>query len=41
MNRSLRDAEPHNPVPRDPALRETLRRRLLDAPFDPAMLERP
>jgi pilus assembly protein CpaF len=41
MNRALRDAEPHNPVRRDPVLRETLHRRLLDAPFDPAMLERP
>ena len=41
MNRALRDAEPHNPVGRDPVLRETLHRRLLDAPFDPAMLERP
>jgi pilus assembly protein CpaF len=29
------------PAPRDPALRATLQRRLLDAPFDPALLERP
>ncbi len=36
MSRTLRA-----PVPRDPALRATLQRRLLDAPFDPALLERP
>jgi pilus assembly protein CpaF len=41
MNRSLREASPRNPVRRDPVLRETLHRRLLDAPFDPSMLERP
>ncbi|MCU1464777.1 MAG: Flp pilus assembly protein ATPase CpaF [Actinomycetia bacterium] len=36
MTRAVRDAGP-----RDPALRATLQRRLLDAPFDPALLERP
>jgi pilus assembly protein CpaF len=41
VTRSLRETDPHNPVRRDPALRETLHRRLLDAPFDPAMLDRP
>ena len=34
-------ADPRNPARRDRALRETLHRRLLDAPFDPATLERP
>ena len=41
MNRSLRAADAHPTVRRDPGLRETLHRRLLDAPFDPSMLERP
>ncbi|MDQ1382769.1 MAG: pilus assembly protein CpaF [Actinomycetota bacterium] len=36
MSRAVRDAAPH-----DPALRATLQRKLLDAPFDPALLERP
>ncbi len=35
VSRALREAER-----RDPALRETLHRRLLDAPFDPVLLER-
>ena len=35
MNRSLRESSL-----RDPGLRETLHRRLLEAPFDPALLER-
>ena len=41
MNRPLREIGPHDPVRRDPMLREALHRRLLDAPFDPSMLERP
>jgi pilus assembly protein CpaF len=36
MSRAVRDTGL-----RDPALRATLQRRLLDAPFDPALLERP
>src|SRR5439155_2049152 len=35
MSRALQES-----ALRDPALRETLHRRLLDAPFDPALLER-
>jgi pilus assembly protein CpaF len=35
MSRAVRE-----PARRDPALRDTLHRRLLDAPFDPALLER-
>jgi pilus assembly protein CpaF len=41
MSRSLHAADPRNPARRDRALHETLHRRLLDAPFDPATLERP
>jgi pilus assembly protein CpaF len=36
VNRALREKSS-----RDPALRATLHRRLLDAPFDPALLDRP
>jgi pilus assembly protein CpaF len=36
VSRALRE-----PPRRDPALRDTLHRRLLDAPFDPALLDRP
>lgn len=41
MSRSLQAADPRSPARRDRALHETLHRRLLDAPFDPATLERP
>jgi pilus assembly protein CpaF len=44
MTRSLREASARNGLRnelRDPVLRATLHRRLLDAPFDPALLGRP
>ncbi len=40
MSRSLREKPLHDPVLRQ-VLHQTLHRRLLDAPFDPALLDRP